>query len=278
MLQMLLVTAVAESSAINMNEARAAQLLEEARRTGSAENVNRVRQAISGQREFRDDPQMAQPEAQPGIDNFIDMVMGAAYGQENLKPRQGAANAGTSSADGPNGVQEVQNTAGTGDTSNSATQGTSGQTQTEGSDVDVDTAKADELAAQGYSTPQIITAMGLSGAGAALLTNYLNRRSQSKHSLPQTSTAQESVGEATQTADDADFNSLTEIMDSDENTAPTTEEQAVDTPERQRVRKIEEIVKGGYSTQDAVRMLQDAGIDPKSPEIAGVIQRVLKGL
>jgi hypothetical protein len=271
MLQMLLVTAVAESSAINMNEARAAQLLEEARRTGSAENVNRVRQAISGQREFRDDPQMAQPEAQPGIDNFIDMVMGAAYGQENLKPRQGAANAGTSSADGPNGVQEVQNTAGTGDTSNSAAQGTSGQAQTEGSDVDVE--KAEAMVDQGYSIPQVLTAMGVTGAGAAMLTSALKDRQQRKAAQQQTAQqAQQAAQSVKQSPDDADFNTLDEVMEPAEEAAP------VDTPERQRVRKIEEIVKGGYSTQDAVRMLQDAGIDPKSPEIAGVIQRVLKGL
>jgi hypothetical protein len=271
MLQMLLVTAVAESSAINMNEARAAQLLEEARRTGSAENVNRVRQAISGQREFRDDPQMAQPETQPGIDNFIDMVMGAAYGQENLKPRQGTANAGTSSADGSNGVQEVQNTAGTGDTSSSAAQGTSGQAQTEGSDVDVE--KAEAMVDQGYSIPQVLTAMGVTGAGAAMLTSALKDRQQRKAAQQQTAQqAQQAAQSVKQSPDDADFNTLDEVMEPAEEAAP------VDTPERQRVRKIEEIVKGGYSTQDAVRMLQDAGIDPKSPEIAGVIQRVLKGL
>jgi uncharacterized membrane protein YebE (DUF533 family) len=271
MLQMLLVTAVAESSAINMNEARAAQLLEEARRTGSAENVNRARQAISGQREFRDDPQMAQPETQPGIDNFIDMVMGAAYGQENLKPRQGTANAGTSSADGPSGVQEVQNTAGTGDTSSSATQSSSGQAQTEGSDVDVE--KAEAMVNQGYSIPQVLTAMGVTGAGAAMLTSALKDRQQRKATQQQTAQqAQQAAQSVKQSPDDADFNTLNEVMEPAEEAAP------VDTPERQRVRKIEEIVKGGYSTQDAVRMLQDAGIDPKSPEIAGVIQRVLKGL
>ena len=66
-----------------MNEALASLLLDQARASGSAENVNRLQQHMSGMREFRDDPQMAQPQTQAGVNDYIQMMMEAEGGPVN---------------------------------------------------------------------------------------------------------------------------------------------------------------------------------------------------